>query len=208
MDLNGNPMEAGDEIGVFDGSLCVGAAVYCDSFPVSLAAWRDDIATPDSIDGYQYNNEMIFKWFDASANTEITFTPPPGTMAMEDDRIAPTHSGFGYGFYAVRNLTDGIAQVNQLPQEFKLGQNFPNPFNAETVIPLELPQRSHVKIELFNVCGQSLGVIFNGVREGSWPKIHYNASGLASGMYFCRVTAKGLERGGNYQSVGKMLLLK
>jgi hypothetical protein len=207
MDLGGVIPELGDEIAVFDGDLCVGAAMYPDSFPVDLAAWKDDIATPDIVDGYQEGHEMTFKWFDVSANQEITFTPPPSTQGV-DDPVAPTHSGFGYGFYARRGFVSGIEAVTQLPKEFKLGQNFPNPFNAETVIPLELPQRSHVKIELFNVQGRKLGVIFERVENAGTPKIHCQAGQYASGIYFYRVSAQGLERPGKYQAVGKMLLLK
>ena len=200
--------EVSDEIAVFDGNMCVGAQAFSGDYPIMLAAWKDDIATPDTLDGYLLNDEMTFKWYDVSGNQEITFTPPPSTQAVEVDPYFPRHSGFGNGFAARRSFTNGILAVTQLPREFKLGQNFPNPFNSETMIPLELPQRSHVKIELFNVRGQKLGVIFEGVQNAGWPKIHYNASGLASGMYFCRVTAKGLERGGQYHRVSKMLLLK
>ncbi|HEX7344688.1 MAG TPA: T9SS type A sorting domain-containing protein, partial [bacterium] len=149
-----------------------------------------------------------FKWFDQSANQEITFVPPPGTQAMDDDPVAPTHSGFGAGFYALRSFTDGVQAINQLPQEFKIGQNFPNPFNAATVIPLELPQRSQIRIELYNVRGQALGLIYQGVQNSGWPKIRYDASRLPSGVYFYRVQAEGLERGGKIQSIGKMLVLK
>jgi len=74
--------EIGDEIAVFDGDLCVGAAAYPDSFPVILAAWKDDIATSGVVDGYWDGNEMTFKWFDQSENAEITFIPPPGTYSM------------------------------------------------------------------------------------------------------------------------------
>ncbi|RJP82230.1 MAG: T9SS C-terminal target domain-containing protein [Candidatus Zixiibacteriota bacterium] len=88
------------------------------------------------------------------------------------------------------------------------GQNYPNPFNPDTVIPLELPQRSKVTIELFNLRGQSLGLIYEGTENAGWPKIRYDASALASGVYFYQVTAEGLEQGGKYQNVGKMLLLK
>jgi hypothetical protein len=199
---------AGDEIGVFDGDLCVGSAAYPDSFPVILAAWKDDIASLAMVDGYQDGHEMTFKWFDQSANQEITFVPPPGTQAMNDDPVAPTHSGFGAGFYAVRSFTDGVQSVDQLPQEFKIGHNFPNPFNAATVIPLELPQRSQVRIEIYNVRGQNLGLIYQGIQNAGWPKIRYDASRLPSGVYFYRVHAEGLERGGSFQSIGKMLVLK
>ncbi|RJP82626.1 MAG: T9SS C-terminal target domain-containing protein [Candidatus Zixiibacteriota bacterium] len=208
--LEGLTLEVGDELAVFDGDLCVGATVYCDSFPMVIAAWEDDIATPEVVDGYQDGNDMTFKWFDASANAEITFVPPPGIQSAvpEADPYRPAHAGFGAGFLARRSLTDGLAQVQPLPQEFRLLQNYPNPFNAETVIPLELPQRSRVKIELFNLRGQSLGVIHEGIENAGWPKIRYDASALSSGVYFYRVTAEGLEKGGQYQNVGKMLLLK
>jgi hypothetical protein len=207
VDLTQTPLEPGDELAVFDGDHCVGAVHYNGSFPLLLNSWQDDIATPDITDGYNVGNEMIFKWYDVSENSEAEFILPPSTYGV-DDPVTPSHSGFGRGAYGLRSFSYGSQPTLQLPKEFKLGQNYPNPFNAETIIPLELPQRSDIKIELFNVQGQNLGVIFNGVREGGWPKIHYNASKLASGMYFCRATAEGLERGGKYQSVGKMLLLK
>lgn len=98
--------------------------------------------------------------------------------------------------------------LQQLPAEFRLAQNFPNPFNNETIIPLELPQRSKVRVELFNVKGQSLGTVFEGIENAGWPKIRFNASWLASGVYFCRVIAEGQEHSGKYIATSKMLLLK
>jgi hypothetical protein len=208
VDLAACPMALGDQIGVFDGELCVGAAAYPDSFPVLITCWKDDIATPNDLDGYLAGNEMTFVWYDASENQEVTFQLPPGTQAMANDPVAPTHSGFGAGIYAVRSFMYGAQSVQQLPQQYKLGQNYPNPFNAETVIPLELPQRSKVIIELFNVKGQRLAAIFDGVKEAGWEKVRYNAAALPSGIYFLRVTAQGLERGGKFVDVGKLLVLK
>jgi len=208
VDLGEDSIECGDEIGVFDGDLCVGAAVYCDSFPIFIAAWKDDIASLNTVDGYQDGEEMTFVWYDKSENQEITFVLPPQTQAAEADPYFPTHSGFGCGFCARRSLADGIVSVNQLPQEFRLGQNYPNPFNAATIIPLELPQRSYVRIELYNVQGQNLGLIYEGMQDAGWPRIRYTASKLSSGVYFYRATAEGLERGGTYHAVSKMLVLK
>lgn len=99
-------------------------------------------------------------------------------------------------------------QTAILPMEYKLGQNYPNPFNAETVIPLELPQRSQVKIELFNVCGQRLGILYEGIENAGWRKIRFGAGDLSSGVYFYRITAEGLEHGGKFTDAGKMLVLK
>ncbi|MCX6638925.1 MAG: M28 family peptidase [bacterium] len=104
--------------------------------------------------------------------------------------------------------TYGSISTSFLPTEFKLSQNYPNPFNAETVIPLELPQRSHVKVEIYNLRGQRVCTAFDGVKNAGWEKVRFNAVNLASGMYFCRVTAEGLEREGKFSGVSKMVVLK
>ncbi len=202
------PMEAGDEIGVFDGDRCVGAVVYQGEFPMIIVCWEDDKATPMEVDGYIYNNPMTFVWYDASQNAEVEFVLPSITQSMKDDPVAPQYAGFGCGLYALRSFSDIQTSINQLPQSFQLGQNYPNPFNSETIIPLELPERSKIKIDLYNIQGRLITRIYQGTENAGWPKIRYNASDLSSGVYFYRITAEGLERGGNYQSVGKMLLLK
>jgi len=208
VDLEECPMAAGDEIGVFDGSRCVGAAVYQGEFPLIVVCWEDDKATPMELDGYIPFNPMAFIWYDASENAEIEFELPPQVQAVQDDPVAPEHSGFGCGLYARRQFTNGIAQVTQLPNEYKMGQNYPNPFNSVTLIPLELPQRSKVKLEIFNIQGQVLGMPYETIYDAGWSKIKWDASKLPSGVYFYRITAEGLEHTGQFQEAGKMLLLK
>jgi len=208
VDLGTTPLTAGDEIAVFDGERCVGAKSYTGEFPVVLIAWEDDIATPMDVDGYGFGNPMTFLWYDASENAEIEFELPPETQALPNDPVTPSNGGFGLGLYARRSLMEGPSTVTQLPQEYKMRQNFPNPFNAETVIPLELPQRSNVKLEIFNVKGQRLGLPFEHIYDAGWPKIRWNAGKLPSGIYFYRITAEGLERAGHFSAVGKLILLK
>jgi len=208
VDLGEGLPGAGDEIGVFDGERCVGATSYMGEFPVVLVAWEDDIATPMELDGYIFGNPMTFLWYDASENAEIEFVLPPETQAALDDPVMPSNGGFGQGLYARRSLMEGPRSITQLPQKYTLRQNFPNPFNAETVIQLELPQRSKVRLEIFNVKGQQLASPFEHVYDAGWPKIRWNASKLPSGIYFYRITAEGLERGGRFVDAGKMLVLK
>ncbi|MBU0518273.1 T9SS type A sorting domain-containing protein, partial [bacterium] len=203
------PLEPGDEIAVFDGAYCVGAAEFSGSLPIVINCWKDDLATPNTLDGYLAGNEMSFAWFDVSENSESEFVLPPMTSATKAvDYIGTIQGRFGEGIYARGNLMDGCTNISYLPKQFNIKQNYPNPFNSTTVIPLELPQRSRVTIDLFDVCGRLVWTHNAGVKNAGWPKIHFNASNLASGVYFYRVTATGLERGGRYQDVGKMLLLK
>ena len=51
-----------------------------------------------------------------------------------------------------------------LPQQFTLGQNYPNPFNPSTVIPYQLAAAAYVRLEVFNVLGQRLATLVDGVR--------------------------------------------
>ena len=64
-------LEICDEIGVFDGALCVGAAVYQGSYPMSFNAWADDPQTAE-LDGYIAGNEMTFKLWWQGWETDFT----------------------------------------------------------------------------------------------------------------------------------------
>ena len=71
-----------------------------------------------------------------------------------------------------------------------------------------MPQRSQIKIDLFNIMGQKVDLIYEGVKDAGWANVRYNTRTLPSGVYIYYITAEGLERGGNFTDVGKMLLLK
>lgn len=94
------------------------------------------------------------------------------------------------------------------PTEFVLGQNFPNPFNSTTVIPLNLPFKSQVKIELYNLMGGRIRTIYAGILDAGQRKIRIDAEALSSGVYFYRVEASGLQHGGKSFNAGKMVVLK
>ncbi|MCX6640310.1 MAG: M1 family aminopeptidase [bacterium] len=183
-----------------------------------------------TISGDGLNQDVIEPDVPSGANQLLAYRTTPASGAAVVYESDYKTCVFGFGFEDVRGDNPNFSspeellapimdwmmgvwgvepeELSQLPQNFKLCQNYPNPFNAETVIPLELPQRSHVKIEIFNVRGQNLGVIFEGVQNAGWPKIHYNAAQLSSGMYFCRVTAEGLEQEGKFNAVSKLVVLK
>lgn len=88
-----------------------------------------------------------------------------------------------------------LGNNNDIPNEFKLYQNFPNPFNSQTVISYKLPQESFVNLSLFNTLGQLVKVIVNGKEQaGNYIEI-INSDNMSSGIYFYRISA---------QSIGKI----
>lgn len=75
------------------------------------------------------------------------------------------------------------------PLVFALAQNYPNPFNASTELCYEVPCRSAVKIELYNILGQKAASLVDAVQPAGRFKIVINADILASGLYICRMQA-------------------
>jgi hypothetical protein len=94
------------------------------------------------------------------------------------------------------------------PHSYRLSQNFPNPFNSETVILFELPQASRVRLEVYNILGQRVLTLLNDVPlERGYHRIHWdgrNGDGImvSSGVYIYRF------RVGAYTKVQKMILVR
>lgn len=86
--------------------------------------------------------------------------------------------------------------------ETTLGNNYPNPFNNQTVIPIVIPENSRVRIDIFNVSGARVRTIFDEQVDVGYYEIPFDATGLASGMYFYRLTTN------QEMMVEKLLLLK
>ncbi len=100
----------------------------------------------------------------------------------------------------------GIVEA-QVPSEFTLAQNFPNPFNPSTTIIYTLPVDAHVTLEVIDMLGQRVAMLAHGSMEAGYHDAVFNASANASGMYFYRLIAAGVD-GNLYTRTEKMLLAK
>jgi hypothetical protein len=86
--------------------------------------------------------------------------------------------------------------------EYTLEQNYPNPFNPATTIGYVLREKTNAKLILLNAIGEEVAVLVNGEQDKGFHKIDFNASTLASGVYFYRLQA------GSFVQTRKMILLK
>ena len=90
----------------------------------------------------------------------------------------------------------------ELPERFKLEQNFPNPFNPTTSIAYSVQSTGHITLEVFDLLGRSVDVLVDGVVTAGDYTMQFDAAELPSGMYLYRLTS------GNQATTRKMVLLK
>ncbi len=107
----------------------------------------------------------------------------------------------------------GVVEVelNILPTEYELSQNYPNPFNPTTTIKYSIPSvetghapslQLHVTLKVYDILGNEVAELVNEKKEAGKYTVKFNASNLASGVYFSRFNS------GSYSAIIKMLLIK
>jgi hypothetical protein len=89
-----------------------------------------------------------------------------------------------------------------LPQGYALSQNYPNPFNPSTIISYALPIQSFATLKVFNVLGQEVAMLVNGIESPGSKSVTFDGSGLPSGVYFYRLQA------GSYSATKMLMIVK
>ena len=82
-----------------------------------------------------------------------------------------------------------IISNNDFPSGFRLTQNYPNPFNPATTIEYAVPRTCFVRLEIFNMIGQTIETLVDDLQEPGHYAIDWDASRYSSGIYFYRLTA-------------------
>jgi hypothetical protein len=88
------------------------------------------------------------------------------------------------------------------PAAFALDQNFPNPFNPSTTITYRIPERTLVRLDVYDLLGRLVTRLLQEVQDAGPHRVVFRADGVASGMYIYRLEAAGRT------AAGKMLLLR
>ena len=95
----------------------------------------------------------------------------------------------------------------ELPKEFVLSQNYPNPFNPTTTIGYSTPRDGEIQIEIYNLMGQKVRTLFNGIHQAGSHKVEWDGcddlgNTLSSGVYLITL------RSGNFVTAKRMSLIK
>lgn len=108
----------------------------------------------------------------------------------------------GSGFFYGVNYILSVETEEGLPTEYRLYQNFPNPFNPSTTIKFSIPEPNQVILKIYDIVGSEVTTLLNQQMETGNYSITFNSPQLASGIYFYRMIS------GNFITVKKMMMLK
>ena len=96
----------------------------------------------------------------------------------------------------------GISDDAPIASSYELGQNYPNPFNPTTHIRFNIPETANTKLTVFNIMGEAVANLVNGVVSAGGHTVSWNAANMPTGVYFYRLES------GNFTQTKKLLLVK
>ena len=109
------------------------------------------------------------------------------------DGLATVASPDTFAFF-IKSGTSGVSDnASEIPKEFSLAQNFPNPFNPTTTIQFGLPKRSNVELYMYDLLGKEIMSVVFGPLDAGFHSYMWNASAFSSGIYFYRLIAKAMD---------------
>jgi uncharacterized lipoprotein YddW (UPF0748 family) len=153
--------------------------------------------------------------FDINSSEHLLALVPVGTTSYNDrsgeqqavynyvvttiDRAGAESEASAAVSIVYTDLDDDVADI---PDNYSLSQNYPNPFNPVTVIEFNIPVSQRVVLEVYNLLGQKVAVLQDGMLNGGTHSVNFDASRLGSGVYLYRMTA------GSIVLTQKMTLIK
>lgn len=198
--LNGDPIDSGSEIAVFDDTLCVGATVFQDSFPVQITAWQASPAY--GLAGFMTGNVMRFKIY--------TQNPVNEWVEIVTDADYETGNGtFGYGAFSVLSLVTTIVKIGEnsnFPDDLRVSA-YPNPFNQRVNFKITGLREGVFTVKIYTLSGQEVFSTRDrhsgrGNRYLAWHGQTDEGRNLPSGLYLCAVLS------GNQQYNRRVILQK
>lgn len=144
---------------------------------------------------HQLNSKLDFKGIEQIPEPMQIYLVDEGRGKSINLREQPSYDFMGIGdimkFQVVVGKSEAVeeklSEIN-IPKKFALGNNYPNPFNPETTIPVEIPVASVIELKVYNILGQNVRSLFEGQLEAgryifTWDGHDETGSRLSSGVY-------------------------
>jgi hypothetical protein len=137
--------------------------------------------------------------------TGYTFSPASQTYSNVTSNQVTNYTGTKLA--KIASEPSELSQVVELPREFALRQNMPNPFNPTTVVSYQLTAISRVNLKIYDILGRVVATLVDDTKEAGYYKATFNASHLSSGIFFARLVAQSDNSKPFVQTI-KLLLTK
>jgi hypothetical protein len=144
-----------------------------------------------------------------STGADTTLRSMVGQSFVGDSYIATTR--ISSGFLAGKVLSDILAvrERTEMPKVYQLMQNFPNPFNPSTTVEYQLPFESRVSLRVYNLLGQVVATLVDGVKLVGYQSELWHPNTSASGVYFYSLDATSVNNPSkHFSQTKKMILIK
>ncbi len=159
----------------------------------------------------------------ASFNADLSGLAGGAAVVFASGFLSPADNsdGFAFGLFAalptgvvvplpasnMPKQTTSIDENVAQPSEFSLEQNYPNPFNPTTSISFAIPERTDVRVVVYDMQGREIATLIDGEKAAgsyavSWNGLDSNGMNVASGMYLYRLETN------NFQQTRKMMMIK
>jgi len=109
--------------------------------------------------------------------------------------------------YILNSLSPPLTGPGVLPTRATLG-NYPNPFNPATVLRYDLPQKSRVHLAVYNMLGQLVGTLADGVADPGTHEIRFDGNDRATGVYLARLEVRPLDGSEGHTVTTKLILIR
>jgi len=173
---------------------------FLGSIDMSIPKWYTDLWL---IKMNEYGDTIWTKTYDRDVvdiGQMVNQTDDGGYITLGANKLYPPQ------LYLMKLAPDSILMsVNideSIPGRFHLSQNYPNPFNPTTTIKYQIPELSFVTIKVYNVLGGEIATLVNEEKPVGSYEVEFNASTIASGIYFYQLKA------GVFVATKKMVLMK
>lgn len=158
-----NSLLPGDEIGLFDGDLCVGATVYQGESQLMITTWEKDDS--QNLPGFTPGNPIHCRIYRAAED------------AVTRQRLGPnngTQPHFADGNYGIAIL--GSKPISEKQAFYSVS---PNPFKYSTEVVLQLAEKDHVKVQVFDRSGRLVKVLENNISNQAYHKLEWDGTDLS-----------------------------
>jgi photosystem II stability/assembly factor-like uncharacterized protein len=176
----------------------------------SGSLWACDIAKddPTAVAYDQYGTNTFLSLDDGADFLQIpaTSSPAAGVLFHDKETLLFQHGSGIDKLVITYNVTPvtGNGQISsEIPSSFGLSQNYPNPFNPTTQIKYDVAKSSNVSIKVYNVLGNEVAKLVSGNLPAGRYSADFNASNLATGIYFYTLEVDGAKI-----DTKKMILVK